>query len=180
MSSNAYIYRPDGIGLGATGYLSAVRIRAGVADTPCQQFFRSCRKVIAHIKYQLSSCRRGREGSYPPSPRTDPGVRIFAPGSSDSLASAILHLSAIPCGEVCLAIPALHVRTRFPMQAATACQPLPRVNGSPVSEYCGLIRPPKVFGLPTLCFGSAYLFHPSGCTTLASILPRNHAGFPSS
>ena len=83
----------------------------------------------------------------------DPGVRIFAPGSSDSLASAILHLSAIPCGEVCLIFPALHVRTRFPVQAATACQPLPHVNGSPVSEYCGLIRHPKVFGSPTWCFG---------------------------
>ena len=132
--------------------------------------------------FAASLCRRrrGREGSYPPSPRTDPGVRIFAPGSSDSLASAILHLYAIPCGEVCLAIPALHVRTRFPMQAATACQPLPHVNGFPVSEYCGLIRPPKAIGSPTCCFGSAYLFCPSGCTTLAIGLLRNLSGLPSS
>lgn len=91
----------------------------------------------------------------------DPGVRIFAPGSSDSLASAILHLSAIPCGEVCLAIPGLHVRTRFPMQAAIACQPLPRVNGFPSLSTVADPTPESLwlsylvfrFGLPATASG---------------------------
>ena len=63
-----------------------------------------------------------------------------------------ITLSAIPYSEVRPAFPALHVRTGFPMQATTACQPLPHtctepqvlcVNGSPVSEYYRLIRPPR-------------------------------------
>ena len=93
--------------------------------------------------------RRGREGSYPPSPRTDPGVRIFRTGLFRQSRFRNTTPSAIPCGEVGPAFPALRVRTRFPVQAATACQPLPHVNGSPVSEYCGLIRLPLVFSLPT-------------------------------
>jgi len=117
--------------------------------------------IVSTNYFYLDFCHYcGRTASYPTAPAQIPACGFFAPGSSDSLASAILHLSAIPCGEVCLAIPALHVRTRFPMQAATACQPLPRVNGFPVSEYCGLIRPPKAIGSPTCCFGSAYLFRP--------------------
>jgi len=102
--------------------------------------------------YQVNR-RRGREGSYPPSPRTDPGVRNYRTGLfRQSRFRKPAFLSAIPCSEVGLALPALHVRTRFPVQAATACQPLPH------NEYYGLIRPPKVFGFPTGCFGSAYLF----------------------
>ncbi len=43
------------------------------------------------------------------------------------------------------------------MQATYACQSLPLVNGDTVSEYHGLIRLPATFGVPTCCFGSAYL-----------------------
>ena len=45
----------------------------------------------------------------------------------------------------------------FPVAATCVCQPLPHVLGSPGSEYYGLIRLPKVFGLPTCSFGVAYL-----------------------
>ncbi len=31
--------------------------------------------------------------------------------------------------------PILHVRAMFPVQASYSCPPLPRVHGSPVSEY---------------------------------------------
>ena len=80
-----------------------------------------------------------------------------APGSSDSLASATpWGVYAIPRSEVSLVFPALHVRSRFPLRAAAACQSLPHVNGPTVSEYYGLIRLPRVFGSPT-SFGSAYL-----------------------
>ena len=94
------------------------------------------------------SGRRGREGSYPPSPRTDLGVRNYRTELFRQSRFRNITPSAIPCGEVCPVIPALRVRTRFPMQAATARQPLPHVNGSPVSEYCGLIRLPLAFSLP--------------------------------
>ena len=49
---------------------------------------------------------------------------------------------AIPRSEVGLANPIRHVRTRFPLRATAACQPLPHVNGPTVSEYYGLIRLP--------------------------------------
>ena len=71
--------------------------------------------------YQVNR-RRGREGSYPPSPRTDPGVRNYRTGLFRQ--SRFRIRSAIPHSEVCLADPALHVWTRFPLWAATACQPL--------------------------------------------------------
>ena len=64
-----------------------------------------------------SRCRRGREGSYPPSPRTDPGVRNYRTGLlRDTRFRTTTHPwpFAIPYIEVCLAFPALHVRTRFP------------------------------------------------------------------
>ena len=61
-----------------------------------------------------------------------------APGSSDRLASAIRLLRsvyAVPRSEVGLVVPALHVRTRFPLRATSACPPLPHVIGPTVSEY---------------------------------------------
>ena len=55
---------------------------------------------------------------------------------------------AIPRREVCPDDPALHGRSRFPLRAVAACQPLPHVNGPTVSEYYGLIRLPKGLQLP--------------------------------
>ena len=86
----------------------------------------------------MTSRRRGREGSLPSSPRTDPGVRFSRTGlpwaisgqASDSFASAnaILRVFAIPHSEVGLGCPALHVRPRFPLWATAACQSLPLAN----------------------------------------------------
>jgi len=127
-----------------------------------QQGLSPCKKRQASL-----GARCGREGSYPPSPRADPGVRNYRTGLFKQSRIRNITLSAIPYSEVRPAIPALHVRTGFPVQATTACQPLPHtctepqvlcVNGSPVSEYYRLIRPPRVIGLPTWCFGLAYLF----------------------
>ena len=56
--------------------------------------------------------------------------------------------TAIPRREVGLVDPALHDRTRFPLRAVAACQPLPHVNGPTVSEYYGLIRLPMGLRLP--------------------------------
>ena len=105
--------------------------------------------------------RRGREGSYPPSPRTNPGVRNYRTGlfrdtrfRNDSLFYYPLLVSR---REVSTVYSARHVRVVFPLRVAYPCQLLPHVNGVTVSEYYELIRPPMVIGFPTCCFGSAYL-----------------------
>jgi len=51
-----------------------------------------------------------------------PACGFRAPGSSDSLV-----------------VLALHIWSRFPLQAAAACQSLPYMSSPTVSEYCRLI-----------------------------------------
>lgn len=115
-----------------------------------------------------------------PLPAQIPACGFPAPGSSDSLASATRHVSgvyAFPRSEVGLVDPALHVRTRFPLRATAACQPLPHVNGPTVSEYYGLIRLPGNrrllylsfrIRLPELCPGATRVSQVPGASLHAS------------
>jgi hypothetical protein len=88
----------------------------------------------------------GRAVARPP-PARIPACGITALGSSDRLASA--SCTVIAFSEVGTDDPAHLVRSVFPMQAASACQSLPRVNGVTVSEYYGLIRLPATVSSPT-------------------------------
>ncbi len=99
--------------------------------------------------------RRGREGGYPSSPRTDPGVQFSRTGLFRQPRFRILAPPefAIPRSEVCLTFRPSMSEVWFPLRASAACQPLPHVNGPTVSEYYGLIRLPGVFSSPTLAFG---------------------------
>jgi hypothetical protein len=77
--------------------------------------------------------RRGRDASYPTPPAQIPACGFPAPGSSVRLAAAIqvpLDI-AIALREVGLGAPALHVRPKFPVKAASHRHPLPHVDGSP-------------------------------------------------
>ncbi len=82
-----------------------------------------------------------------PSPARIPACGFLAPGSSDRLASA--SPTAIASSEVGTDDPAHHVRSVFPVKAASACQSLPHVNGATVSEYYELIRLPATVSSPT-------------------------------
>ena len=64
----------------------------------------------------------------------------------------LLNVYAIPRSEVSFVDLTLHVRTRFPLQATAACQPLPHVSGLAVSECCGLIRLPWGLRPPCLAY----------------------------
>src|SRR5262245_11239081 len=79
---------------------------------------------------------RGRTAGYPTAPAQIPACGFPAPGSSVRLAAAFLVAQdlAIPCREVGLCIPALHVRHKLPVQAASHRPPLPPVIGATVSE----------------------------------------------
>jgi hypothetical protein len=98
----------------------------------------------------------GRAVARPPPARIPAcGAERTALGSSDRLASA--SLTALAFSEVGTGTLAFHSQSVFPVQAASACQSLPPVNGVTVSEYYGLIRLPATLGSPTWPFGSAYL-----------------------
>ena len=110
-----------------------------------------------------------------PLPAQIPACGFPAPGSSDSLACATCHyrgIYAIPHSEVCLDNPNHHhdVRSRFPLWAMTACQPLPLVSNQSLTRErpyrlrvlwadrgAKLRHSLAVIGLPTWRFGSAYL-----------------------
>jgi hypothetical protein len=85
---------------------------------------------------------RGREGSYPPSPRTNPGVQNYRTGLFRDTRFRMITETATKC-----LFPAARfaqfirpkVRAVFPLRVAYPCQLLPHVNGFPVSEYYGLI-----------------------------------------
>ena len=129
--------------------------------------------------------RRGREGSFPPSPRTDPGVRFSRTGlfrQSRLRNTPLMQRLCCSPQEVCLDYPAHHVRSRFPLWATTACQPLPLVdyqsphaNGPTVSEYYGLIRLPGSLRLAYLSFrlrlpGPCFLQEPPGSPKFLALL----------
>jgi hypothetical protein len=86
---------------------------------------------------------------------------------------------AIPCSEVGIEAPALHVRAMLPVQAAYPCQPLPHVSGATVSEEDGLIGRPSGPWLPCCVSGSPTWFAVPGqfSRRVGSGLPR-FQGFP--
>ena len=94
-----------------------------------QQGLAPCKKRQAAL-----GARRGRDAGYPTPPAQIPACGFPAPGSSVRLAAAIQGALdiAMALREVGLGAPALHVRPKFPVKAASHRHPLPHVDGSPV------------------------------------------------
>ena len=114
--------------------------------------FYTCFQFIGYVK----GVRRGREGSYPASPRTNPGVRNYRTGlfrdTRFRMTTRVVIKSLFPANRLAQFVRP-KVRVVFPLRVAYPCQLLPHVNGVTVSEYYELIRPPPVFGFPTCRFG---------------------------
>ena len=103
-------------------------------------------------------------------PAPIPTCGFSAPGSSVRLASAlpVVWKKAIPLREVCLWTPALHVRHKFPMRAASHRHPLPHVDGSPALRVLrGDPTPTPSFAV-LLVVGWAYLAKP-GMTRVSQV-----------